>query len=209
MPILLTAATAAELSLLPALPAGVDTLVTGVGVPASLFALQQQLYNKNYRLVIQAGIAGSFNPALSGGAVVLVKKDVFADIGMEENGVFTSIYQTAFTDGNTFPYEDGWLPNHHPLLQQNLYPLVNAVTINKVSNSALQTAQLSSTFGAAIETMEGAALHYTCRMLKVPFLQIRSISNAVGVRDKTKWTIGPAIANLNKAVAALINQLTS
>ena len=45
--------------------------------------------------------------------------------------------------------------------------------------------------------MEGAALHYVCLSEKIPFLQLRSVSNYVGERDKNKWAVREAIANLN------------
>ena len=60
------------------------------------------------------------------------------------------------------------------------------------------------TFAADIESMEGAALHYVCLLQKVPFLQLRSISNKVGVRDKTKWKIKTAIDNLTMELNALL-----
>ena len=45
--------------------------------------------------------------------------------------------------------------------------------------------------------MEGAALHYTCLMEKIPFIQLRSISNYIAERDKTKWDMKRSIINLN------------
>ncbi len=45
--------------------------------------------------------------------------------------------------------------------------------------------------------MEGAALHYVCLQEQIPFVQIRSVSNYVGERDKTKWKMKEAIENLN------------
>ena len=50
---------------------------------------------------------------------------------------------------------------------------------------------------ASVESMEGAALHYVALQEKIPFLQMRSLSNFVGERDKTKWVMDVAIANLN------------
>ena len=47
-------------------------------------------------------------------------------------------------------------------------------------------------FLPVIESMEGAALHYVCLMEKIPFLQIRSISNYIGERDKKKWNMKDA-----------------
>ena len=69
--------------------------------------------------------------------------------------------------------------------------------------------QFVQSFNADIETMEGAALHYVCLQEHIPFLQIRSISNHVGERDKTKWKIKEAIENLNKELQILINDLTN
>ncbi len=45
--------------------------------------------------------------------------------------------------------------------------------------------------------MEGAAFHYACLQENIPFLQLRSISNYVEVRDKSKWKIQLAIKELN------------
>jgi futalosine hydrolase len=38
---------------------------------------------------------------------------------------------------------------------------------------------------------------------KIPFIQIRSISNYIGERDKTKWNIKDAIIHLNKKLVEL------
>ena len=84
---------------------------------------------------------------------------------------------------------------------------VKSITVNKISDSALQKQQLLSNFNADIETMEGAALHYVCLQEKIPFLQIRSISNYVGERDKSKWYMKEAIKNLNNTISKLINEL--
>ena len=53
-------------------------------------------------------------------------------------------------------------------------------------------------FDPVTESMEGAALHYVCMMENVPFLQIRSISNYIGERNKKKWDMMDSIFNLNE-----------
>ncbi len=57
--------------------------------------------------------------------------------------------------------------------------------------------------------MEGAALHFVCLRERIPFLQLRTISNKIGERDKTKWNIGLAILNLNAELILLLNELNS
>ena len=56
--------------------------------------------------------------------------------------------------------------------------------------------------------MEGAAFHYVCLQQKIKFLQLRSISNRVGERDKTKWAMKEAIANLNIELKKLVKNIT-
>ena len=55
--------------------------------------------------------------------------------------------------------------------------------------------------------MEGAALHYVCNSFNVSYLQIRSISNYVGERDKNKWKMKLAIENLNKELKKIVAEL--
>ena len=62
-------------------------------------------------------------------------------------------------------------------------------------------------FGADIESMEGAAFHYVCLQEKIKFLQLRSISNIAGERDKTKWTMKEAIVNLNIELKKLVKNI--
>lgn len=205
MQILLIAATKEEISpfLKSSLPA--DILITGVGVPNTLYQLQKKLSEKNYGLVIQAGIAGAFTKQFQPGEVVIVKEDCFADIGMEEKGAFTSLFETTMANKNTFPYKKGWLINDKLLAGTKPLALTRAVTINTISDSKKQKAMLLKKFDAQIETMEGAALHFICLQENIPFLQVRAISNYVGERDKSKWKMKEAIQNLNQELKRLLN----
>jgi len=58
-----------------------------------------------------------------------------------------------------------------------------------------------------VESMEGGGLHYVCLQEHIPFLQLRSVSNAIGERDKTKWDIKAAITNLNTRLMVLLKNL--
>ena len=170
--------------------------------------LTKKVLQDSYDLVIQAGIAGTFSKKIKRGEVVLVKQDVFADVGVEEKGEFKTVFQLGFEDENKFPFSNGWLGNVNEILQATHLKTVNAVTINKVTDRKKQTFQLKNIFNADIETMEGAALHYVCLQMNIPFLQMRSISNKVGERNKTKWKLKKAIDNLNIELDRLIQTLT-
>jgi futalosine hydrolase len=176
----------------------VDVLITGIGPVNATYLLTTAIISKKPGLVLQAGIAGSFKyDDVPAGKVVLVKYDAFGDLGMEEKGKFTTVFDAGFAGKNHLPFTDGWLINQHPLLNNSALPVVKSVTISKVSDNPIQKQQLVDTFSPQTETMEGAALHYVCLQQNIPFLQIRSISNEVGERDKSKWKIKEAVENLN------------
>ncbi|MEO6405736.1 MAG: futalosine hydrolase [Ferruginibacter sp.] len=207
MQILVVAATGIEIAPFMADNPAVDLLITGVGAPATLYHLQKRLQHVDYDMVIQAGIAGCFNVQLPSASCVIVRRDVFADLGIEENSAYFTLGEKGLIDTNAFPYEDGWLINSNLLLEQIDLPKVNAITINKISDSIEQRQQYVKKFVPDIESMEGAALHYLCLQEQVPFLQLRSISNEVGERNKTKWNINPAIENLNNNLESIIQFL--
>lgn len=206
MNVLIVAAT--EMEIAPFLKENnkTDILITGVGIPATVFHLTKKLIEKKYDFVIQGGIGGTFTDSINLGEVVLIKKDTFADLGINEKGNFKTLFESRFLDDNDFPYSDGWLINNS-LLKKNNLPIVNAITINKITDDDLQIKNIQQKFSAQIESMEGAAFHYVCLQQKINFLQIRSISNVVGERDKTKWQLKSAVENLNKELLKIIKTL--
>jgi futalosine hydrolase len=208
MQILLVAATANEIELFINSYSNVDILVTGVGVPATMYQLQKRLHAEDYDFVIQAGIAGAFNTELQLEETVLVKQDTFGDLGTEEKHVFTPCTKSGLINAHDFPYADGWLMNMAGIPKDTDLKTVKAVTVNKATDDVLQKQQLITAYNPQIETMEGAALHYVCLHEEIPFVQLRSISNYVGERDKRKWKIKEAFENLADELDILINQLT-
>jgi futalosine hydrolase len=181
-----------------------DVLITGIGIPATIFHLTKKLSQKNYDLVIQAGIAGTFSPDLKKGTVLLVDKDAFGDLGIYEKGNFKTLFDSGFINENEFPFSNGWLVNRHEYLTHSSLSLATGITVNKITDDGNQIKILSKKFNPDIESMEGAALHYVCLQQKIKFLQLRSISNTVGERDKQKWEMKKAITNLNMELKKII-----
>lgn len=207
MNLLLVAAMELEIEPFLKINSHTNTLITGVGIPATIFRLTKKLFTKKYDLVIQAGIAGTFNDQFSLSEVVLVKMDTFGDIGIEEKGKLYSVFETGFIDKNEFPYTNGWLVNDNAVFEKINLPLVNAITINKIGDNVLQNKMINEKFSADVETMEGAAFHYVCLQKKINFLQLRSISNEVGERDKSKWQLKNAIINLTIELIQITDNL--
>ena len=184
-----------------------EVLITGVGMPATIYHLTKKLLAQKYDLVLQAGIAGTFSQDHDLGNVVIVKEDTFADLGIEENSRIKTLFESGFADKDQSPFSDGWLKNPSSKLDQFSLPLVKAITVNKVSENNTYNEKVKRKFDAEIESMEGAALHFVCLQQQMNFLQLRSISNFVGERDKSKWNMKEAISNLNKELLNIINNL--
>jgi futalosine hydrolase len=207
MKLLIVSATKEELPFFEPRKNFTDLLITGVGLPFALYQLQKKLAGNTYDCIIQAGLAGSFNENLKLGEDVLVNKDTFGDLGIENDEKFEPLFDTDFMDKNEFPFSNGWLVNDDSLQYKGAYKWVNAITVNTISGSSSTNGHRQSYFDPDIETMEGAALHYVCLMQKIRFLQLRAISNYVGERDKSKWELAAAIGNLNDALDKLIQLL--
>jgi futalosine hydrolase len=208
MHILIVAATKKEIGPFASGHAGYDVLITGIGAAPTVYHLQKRLQQIEYDLVIQAGIAGSFNNEIQPGEIVLIRQDCFGDLGLEENGHFKSIFDAGFGNKDEFPFENGWLINPHTDILPASMPAVNAVTVNKVSDSLLQKQQLFQKYSPQVESMEGAALNYVCLQEKLSFLQVRAISNYVGENDRNKWKYKEAITNLNNYLDKMVLELT-
>ncbi|KAA9040673.1 futalosine hydrolase [Ginsengibacter hankyongi] len=205
MNVLVIAATEFEIEPFLRLNNTADVLIAGVGVPSTIYNLTKKLLHSNYDLVIQAGIAGSFTSTLQNGSVTFIEKDTFADIGVDEKGNFKTLFDMGFIKENEFPFTSGWLENQHAFLSKTSLALATGITVNKITDDINEIRSLSEKFNAGIESMEGAALHYVCLQQKINFVQLRSISNSVGERDKQKWAMKEAITNLNIELKKLID----
>lgn len=181
---------------------------TGVGLLASAVTLTRLLLQLKPNLVIQMGIAGSFDTELALGNVVLVKEEVLGDMGVDESGKWKDLFELKLLKKNQFPFTNKKLKN--PWLKKwNLLklPMVKSITVNQISTHQNRIGVLQKKYKPLIEGMEGAALHYTGLEMNIPFLQIRSVSNYIGERDKNYWKIEAAIYHLNQTVFAYINAL--
>ncbi len=209
MKLLIVAATAPEINLLIKhfdLPdadfietADFDVLITGVGMTATAFALGRHL-NPKYDLVLNLGIAGSFDLSLALGSLVNVVSDTFSELGAEDHDRFLPIETLGF--GKSSYHSTGGPAT--AILDE--LPRVKGITVNKVHGNADSIRQAVTSFQPVAESMEGAAVFYAAAQLQIPAIQIRSISNYVEPRNREKWQIGPAIASLNRwAIRFLTN----
>lgn len=195
MQILIVAATRAEIE--PLLSHFIDkrpfdVLITGVGMVATAFAMGGQLGVKKYDLVINLGIAGSFDRNIALGEVVEIAQDTLSELGAEDDLQFIPIKNLGFGESR---YEA--TAKLSAYYKGATLKIANAITVNKVHGDDVSIAEITNRLQPQIESMEGAAFFYACQQAGVAGVQIRAVSNYVEKRNRDNWKIGLAVKNLN------------
>jgi futalosine hydrolase len=183
-----------------------DILISGVGLTASTWHLAKQLQVKKYNLVIQAGVAGCFDTSIPLGTVMAIKKETIADQSVIELNKLKTLFDLKLVPQDQPPYKKGWLINPwNDVLKKTNLKTVSSISVNQISVSKSIIRLYREMFNPVTESMEGAALHYVCLSENIPFVQLRSISNYIGERNKMKWDMLQSITNLNSALIRTIN----
>ncbi|MFJ9472412.1 futalosine hydrolase [Streptomyces caniferus] len=191
-------------------PVALDVLAAGVG-PAAAAAgtatalTAATLAGAPYGLVVSAGIGGGFAPAPLG-SVVVADAIVAADLGAETPDGFAPVTELGF--GTVAHRPD-------PALVRAVAAAAGAasgtvVTVSTVTGSAARAAELAQRHpGVLAEAMEGFGVAEAAAAHGVPVLEIRTVSNAVGPRDRGAWRIGAALTALTGAFRTLPGALTA
>ncbi|MFO1077518.1 MAG: futalosine hydrolase [Planctomycetota bacterium] len=183
-----------------------EVLVLGVGKAAAAATLAARCAVTRPRGVLLFGVAGAFpprhggSPALAPGAVCVVRDDVFGDEGVETPAGFVGIQELGL--GSVGPF--ALSPLAAAVAEAIGAPLVSAVTVSTCSGSDRTSRAMAERSGAAIETMEGAAVAVVCARFEVPLVHVRAISNWTGDRDRGAWDLARAIAAVQGAVRRLL-----
>lgn len=178
----------------------VQVIVTGVGSTATAFHLGYFFCQNRPDWVINAGVAGTFDPALNIGDVVQVISERFGDLGIEEvDGQFVDLAELGLAPNSEFQNLGEPLPN---LLT------AKGLTINTVHGTANSIEKIQKKYPEVqVESMEGAAFFYACLASGIPFVEIRSISNRVEPRNRDAWDLPLAIKNLNEVLEGTLDGL--
>jgi futalosine hydrolase len=189
----------------------IDVLITGVGMVSTAYSLGRRLLQEHYSLVMNAGIAGAYPDELKIGTVVEVIEDGIGEMGVDQGNAFENIFDLGLADPNEFPYQEGRLLNVYPLNNNPVLEQLMKVkgnTVNRLTSDKKAAQRMQLISGAAIESMEGAAFLYACLLEKVRNIQIRSISNYVAERDKSKWDLKNSIRNLHEVMIRIIHNIS-
>jgi len=181
-----------------------ELLISGIGQLQTAHALQKKIHSQRPDLVLQAGFGGSASPE-DLGKTFAIGSDRIADLGVMGKTGFRNIFDLGLDRADRFPFREGKLENpYRLLLDWSGLPILEGITVNEIKSADFAGFQRNQ--DPVVESMEGAALHYVCLMEKVPFLQIRSVSNILGERDKSRWKLKEAGKSLHESLVFLIQK---
>lgn len=184
-----------------------DILVTGIGLTATTYSLTKQLTIKRPDLIIQAGVGGCFDTTIPLGSVVAVKQEAIADQSVVELNKLKTLFDLKLVPQDQYPFSKGWLINRNEIVKKARLKKIKGISVNEITTSKLKMKFYKDSFNPVVESMEGAALHYVCLMEKIPFIQLRSISNYIAERNKKNWNMKESIINLNNELIRLLESL--
>jgi len=182
-----------------------ELLISGVGQLQTTYALEKKIGLHRPDLVVQAGFGGGQNPEDTG-KVYAIRSESIADLGAVDRQGFRNIFELGLEKPDQFPFRNGKLENpYRKLLHWSGLPVLDGHTVNEIKSADINEFQRND--HPIVESMEGAALHYVCLMEKIPFLQIRSVSNVIGDRDKSRWKLEDAGKILHNTLVSLLQKL--
>jgi futalosine hydrolase len=194
--ILIAAAVAQELDWLGP-RAGVETLITGIGPVDAATRVARALAGRKVDLVINAGIAGTFDGVAQIGDGVVVGEELYA-LEQETGAPLT------LPPGNLIADR---VPADQQLVEAVTalgFPLVRGITVAHVTATEA-TAERLRKRGAEIESMEGFAVLRAAQLAGVPAIELRGISNRVGDREASGWDFNAGLAGLRRIVNAALD----
>lgn len=197
--------------------------ITGIGSVNTASRLTRFIERVDPDLVIQAGIAGTFRDSGLGiGDVAVADREVYIHAGVENPA---SSYPL---DPLPFPLVEGRKetckgvfhpdPDFSETAQKSAEnALFDAgvkvkkgvfITVSTITASSETERLLYNRFAPLAESMEGAAAAQTANLYGIPFVEIRAVSNFVGIRDKSRWNIPKACRNACSACAEVIRAVS-
>ena len=188
-----------------------DVLLAGVGPIAAAAHTAAILATTKYDLVVSMGIAGGFIGQAAIGTIVVATECVAAELGAETPDGFLSLEELGF--GFSRIGVDAALAEQvteafrSAGLAVSMGPILTVSTATGTASTALALAERVP--GAVAEAMEGFGIANAAHNHGIPVLEIRTISNSIGPRDREAWRIKDALDALETASSTLSSSTLS
>ena len=193
-----------------------DLLITGPGVFNAAHALTAYLEHSSPAMILQTGIAGVFRgTGCNIGDVAIATQEQYIHTGIQTDSLenaplsFDLIPANPLSRKGIYPFEQDLVEYYHEILSQSFLKNKTRITkgpfitVSSITSSLKRASQLYSAFSPVMEAMEGAASTHIAALYGIPMIEVRSASNFVGERDKSKWDINLAAKQLGRVIDCL------
>lgn len=190
--------------------AGAHVLTVGVGIASAAartarWLTERQRHGHAYDAVISAGIGGAYVGRGALGDIVVGRRTIAADLGADSPDGYLTLSDLGFgTD----------VMDADPDLFERVASVLPAavtgsvLSVHTVTGTAARAAELTDRHPDAVaEAMEGWGVATAAEDHGAPFVEIRTVSNIVGPRDRSAWRIDlamGALTRVGKALATLV-----
>lgn len=160
--------------------------------------------------VLLFGVCGAYparhrrgGPVLRVGEACVVGDDVLADEGAATEEGFLDLEDLELGRVGPFTTDPSLVARAAERLG---VPVVRGATVSTCSGTEALSGERARRTGAAVETMEGAAVAAVCRRFAVPWLQVRAVSNETGDRQRAGWRLAEAVTAVQDAVRRVVER---
>lgn len=185
-----------------------EVLVAGVGMSASATHTAMKMAQNKYDLVVSAGIGGGFRGRAEVSSLVVSNEIIAADLGVQTTEGFSSLDELGL--GSThYPVNESLVTQFSHLLGQAGLAVSTgaALTVSTVTGTDETATELVMRIPhATSEAMEGFAVATVADAYGLPFIELRAISNVVGLRDRAAWKMKEAMELLTIVGAQLAKE---
>lgn len=167
----------------------------GVGKARAAVAAARALAERPVERVLLLGVAGAYRSSdLAVGDLCVVRESVLVDEGVQTDAGFESVEAMGFGAVRFAAPPYAKFDRELAAL-----PSVCANTVSTCTGRDADAAEFAARSGAAIETMESAAVALACEQSGVELVEVRAISNHCGARDQAAWDVEGALNALVEA----------
>ncbi len=196
-------------------------MVSGMGKTNAAHATTILIEKFSPAVVILFGAGGAYpSSGLEVGDIAVAEKEVYGDEGVITKDGFHGAEFIGIPLArrgskkyyNEFDFEKRLIRKTLDILAPCPLPRAQIrsgrfVTVSTCTGTRKRARELEKRGGAICENMEGAAAAHICALYKAPLIEIRGISNIVGVRDRAKWDIRLAVDNCQRALLEVLKNL--
>lgn len=184
--------------------AAVDVTACGIGPVAAAVTtsrlLSEAQADGRVDLVLSAGIAGGFTGRAGKCATVVASRSVFADLGAETDDGFLDLALLGHADAQAL--DSPVAGRLAALLPGSITGTV--LTLSTMTGTDAAGERLAAAHPDAVaEAMEGFGVAAAAVAAGCAWGEVRTISNAVGRRDRSRWDLPGALDGLRAVGAAL------